>query len=72
LKAVKKCNLLICSEFEEHIGKGVFREISVAFAYEIPVFYIRGTPPELQLKQIIGVKIVDEQDPKVKYAKVIV
>ena len=67
LNAVKKSDLVVCSEFEGHIGKGVFREISIAFAFEIPVLCIKGTYPNFELKEVIGIKIVDKEDPRVKY-----
>lgn len=67
LNAVKKSDIVVCSEFKEHIGKGVFREISIAFAHEIPVLCIRGTYPNFELKEVIGIKVVNKEDPRVKY-----
>jgi hypothetical protein len=71
LNAVKKSDIVVCSEFEGHIGKGVFREISIAFAYEIPVLYIKGTYPNFELKEVIGIKVVNKKNPRVKYGIVI-
>ena len=67
LNAVKKSDIVVCSEHKGYIGKGVFREISIAFAHEIPVLCIRGTYPNFKLKEVIGIKVVNKEDPKVKY-----
>lgn len=72
LNAVKKSATVVCSEYEGYIGKGVFREISIAFAHEIPVLCIRGTYPNFKLKEVIGIKIVNKEDSKVKYGIVII
>jgi hypothetical protein len=55
LKMVRWSDLVVVSEYEGHIGMGVYCEIKEAF----------------ELYTVKGVKIVDKNDIKVKYAKVI-
>jgi len=72
LNVVKKSDILVCSEYKGYIGKGVFREISTAFAHEITILCIKGTYPNFELKEVIGIKVVNKEDPKVKYGIIII
>ena len=47
LKIVSKCNLVVVSEYNGFIGKGVLAEIARAFSNDIPVKVIRAVAETL-------------------------
>lgn len=67
LDAVKTSDLVICSEFEGYIGKGVFREVELALRNNIPVYCIRQNDGLFLLVKVISVKLINENDPYVRY-----
>lgn len=71
LELVSQCNTLVASEYEDHIGKGVFLEICQAFVSGIPVKVIRRVENKYELFEVTGIQVINENDWKVKYAKII-
>ena len=72
LKIVGKCNLVVVSEFDGYVGKGVFVEIARAFSNSIPVKVIRESASDFSLSKVNGIQIINEHDWKSKYAKLVV
>ena len=72
LKIVKKCSQVVVSEFEGYLGRGVFAEIAMAFAYNIKVSVIRKTGSQYSLYPVTGIQVINEHDWKIKYAQLIV
>ena len=72
LKIVGKCNMVVTSEFDGYVGKGVFAEIAQAFSNNIPVKVIRENGVDFSLSKVNGIKIINEHDWKSKYAQLIV
>lgn len=66
-EAVKKSDILITSEYKKHIGKGVFREISLALKNNIPSFVLREFSQGFKILKIKDVKIRDKTDSKIYY-----
>ncbi len=69
LDAVLASNLIICSEFEGYIGRGVFREVELALRNSIPVFCLRQVNGSFILREVISVKLINENDPYVRYGR---
>jgi hypothetical protein len=67
-----KCKTVVCSEYKRYIGKGVFEEISHADYHGIPNYVLRKQSKRYRLSIIKGVDIVDENDWKIKFAKIII
>jgi hypothetical protein len=67
-KLVKKCQMVVCIEYKGHIGKGVYTEIDTALTNQIPVLVIRKD----RLYHVSGIRVVNEDDWKKKYAKLII
>lgn len=72
LKIVSKCTLVVASEFEGYVGKGVFAEISIAFARAIRVQVLRKSEQGYSQYPVTGIQVINEHDWKSKYAKLIV
>jgi hypothetical protein len=70
-KAVKESDIVICSEYEKHIGKGVFDEIFTALLLEKKVFCIRKLGRGYKLLEVSRVEVVDKDDWSVYFGKVI-
>ena len=68
LQIVKWAEVVIASEYKEHIGGGVYTEVHRALICKIPVYCIRDS----NFYPVTDAKVVNRQDPKVKYAKLIV
>jgi hypothetical protein len=71
LDMVSQCSAVICSEYEKHIGRGVFSEVEHALKLGKRVLCIRGEPGEYILHPIQGIKIIDENDWRYFYGKII-
>ena len=69
LDAVKASDLVICSEFEGYIGKGVFREVELALINNIPVYCLRQEDGIFLLLEVISVKLINEDDSYVTYGR---
>ncbi len=67
LDVVITSDLIICSEFEGYIGKGVFREVEFALRNNIPVYCLRQDDGDFYLLEVISVKLINENDPYVRY-----
>jgi len=72
LKIVDKCNMVIVSELEGYVGKGVLCEIARAFSNGMHVKVIREKGGKLFLFDVAGFEIENESDWKYRYAKLIV
>lgn len=72
LRKVETCDIVVCSEYEKHIGKGVFEEVNLALKLAIEVFCLRRQKRTCKFifKTVTNVKIVDEQDWKYYYGKI--
>ncbi|MHA1344708.1 MAG: hypothetical protein ACTSQG_12020 [Promethearchaeota archaeon] len=69
LDAVKASDLIIYLEFEGFVGKGVFREVELALINNIPVYCLRQDNGKFILLEVISVKLINENDPYVKYGR---
>ena len=70
-EAVKNSDIVVASEYKKHIGKGVFDEIMTAINNNITVLCLRRKLFKYQLYKIANVEIVNDQDWKKKYGKII-
>ncbi|MCF8227004.1 MAG: hypothetical protein K9J30_14095 [Bacteroidales bacterium] len=68
---VAGCDLVVASEIDGFIGKGVFCEIARALSEDIKVLVLRRIGKEYSLEPVIGIVIENENDWKVKYGKII-
>ena len=71
LREVDSCAGVVCSEFEKHIGRGVYEEIQHALSKDKRVYRIYRRLGKLYLKKVRGVKVVNPRDWAVKYGKLI-
>lgn len=69
LNAVKSCDRVICSEYKNHIGKGVYEELLCAFFNDKKVDVLRKRNKSFTLKKVLDAKCVDCDDWRVRYAK---
>jgi hypothetical protein len=67
LKRVMHSERVVCSEYEGHIGRGVYEELTAALACEIPVFVLRRRWISrcFKLKKLRKLQIVNDRDWKV-------
>lgn len=72
LKIVGKCKLVVVSELDDYVGKGVFAEISRALSNDIRVKVLRNKDNVFFLTNVSGLEIINEHDWKSKYARLIV
>jgi len=70
LKIASWADKVICSEYKNHIGSGVFSEIELALKKNIPVYCLKKVKRKYKLLLVKGVYIIDIFDPKINYAKV--
>ena len=70
-KAVKNSDIVVVSEYRYHIGKGVYDEIKIAINSNILVLCLKRKLFKYRLQQVKSVKLVNEQDWKITYGKVI-
>jgi len=68
LKIVGKCSLVVVSEFNGCIGKGVLAEIARAFSDDTPVKVIRTVADTMSLSDVSGFEILNVHDWKIRYA----
>lgn len=71
LNRVQRSSQVICSEYQRHIGKGVFTEVSEALERGKKVFRLKKVKVGWMLEPVSAVKVVDEFDWKVCYGKLI-
>ena len=69
-EAVKKSNILVASEYKNHVGRGVYDEISIALSNNIPSFVLRKEY-NFKLLEIQALKLDDIYDWKVYYGIII-
>ena len=72
LEIVDRCYMVIASEIDDHVGKGVFSEIARAFSNNAYVGVIREKDNDFSLSEVIGIQIINDRDWKIKYAKLII
>jgi|ERR1035437_213229 hypothetical protein len=72
LHVVDCCNKIIASELNGFIGLGVFVEIARALSNNITAFVLRRSANGFVLLEVSGIEIVNKNDWKVKYGKIIV
>ncbi len=72
LNIVDGCLILVASEYNNHIGKGVYHEVARAISNQVQVFVIREKESVFSLKEVTGIKIKNRSDIAVKYGKLIV
>jgi hypothetical protein len=65
-------NDLIVSEFNGDIGFKVFTEISRAFSNNTNVFVLRKVDDKFYLLKVSGLKIINREDYKIHFGRVIV
>ncbi len=70
-KAVKNSDIVVVSEYRYHVGKGVYDEIKIAINSNILVLCLKRKLLKYRLQQVKSVKLVNEQDWKITYGKVI-
>lgn len=70
-KVVKNSDIVVVSEYKNHIGKGVYDEIKTAINSNILVLCLRKKLFKCRLQQVKGVELVNEQDWKITYGKII-
>ena len=58
LRIVAKCKNVVCSEYSEFIGKGVYLELKWALRHNIPCYVLR----DCILYHVIEVEIYNDQD----------
>lgn len=72
LHVVDCCTLLIASEVEGYIGKGVFCEISRGFGNGTIVNVLRKQDNKYSLNQVTGIEMFNQADWKNKFGKIII
>lgn len=72
LKIVAWSDLVIVSEYQSHIGRGVFDEVSLALKLNKSVYCLRKVKDTHKFYRITDLVVVDENDWSVKYGKVVV
>lgn len=70
LNMVRTCNIVVCSEYKEHVGYGVYREIAEAFKFNKDVFVLRKSFLGFKLIRVKRIIIFDPNDWKVYYGKI--
>ncbi len=68
LNVVKWAEVVITSEYKGYIGGGVYTEVHRALLSKIPVYCLRDG----KFFPVVDAKVANEQDPKVKYGKLVV
>ena len=66
---ISKCDAIVCSEFVDHVGRGVYGEINYALKHDIPVYCMRKYNGNYRLHKVVSIIINDEDDWSRKYAK---
>lgn len=72
LYIVDCCNSVIVSEFNGFVGFGVFVEIARALSNYTSVSVLRKRADEFYLLKVTGLEIINQNDLKNKYGKLIV
>ena len=72
LFVVDCCNIVIASEFNGYVGFGVFAEIARALSNCTSVSVLRKRADEFYLLKVTGIEIINQNDWKNKYGKLIV
>jgi hypothetical protein len=59
---IKKCAILVASEFDDYVSYGVLKECQFAFTKHIPVFVIRKSGDTYNLIPVSGVVLLRNGD----------
>lgn len=70
LRKVRECDIIVCSEFEKHVGRGVFEEVAEGLRKRKKVFVLKKGIFGFCLKKIKGLEVDDYTDWKVYYGRV--
>lgn len=71
LRAIETVEAVVCSEYKDHIGRGVFDEITFAMNKKMAVYCLREIEAmKRALIKVASAAIVDANDWAVRYAKV--
>jgi len=65
-QAVRESEMVICSEYQGHIGRGVYTEIEEAKRNDIPVVVIR----QGKFYPVKDIRIEDSSDWGIKYGRI--
>jgi len=66
-----KCNLIVATEYLEHIGMGVHMLLDFALAHGIPSYWLRFSNGKPKFEIIKGVEIVNAKQVSIFYSKII-
>lgn len=66
LKIVAKCKNVVCSEYSEFIGKGVYMELKWAMRHDILCYVLR----DHTLYHVVKLKIFNDQDWQTTFGKI--
>jgi hypothetical protein len=72
IEAVKNSKAVVCSEYNRHVGRGVYFEVFTAINDGKPVFCLRIKSKTPSFYKVLGIKVVDEDDWKMRYAKLVI
>ena len=72
LKIVAWSDLVVISEYQSHIGHGVFDEVSLALKLNKPVYCLRKAKDTFKFYRITDLVVVNDRDWGAKYGKVVV
>lgn len=70
-EAVKNSDIVVVSEYMNHIGKGMYEEIKIALKNNILVLCLKKRFCNYRLQQVKDVKVKNIDDWKVKYGKIV-
>lgn len=71
LRFVDLCFGVVVSEIDGHIGRGVFAETARALSNDANIYVLRSKNDEFYLSEVIGIEIVNQNDWKIKYGRLI-
>ena len=69
LKKVRACSIIVCSEYDDHIGRGVYEEVLAALNSKKKVYCIRYYSIRSVIHIVRSVKLVDPYDWTIRYGK---
>ena len=68
LQIVKWADVVVVSEYQGHVGGGVYSEVYRALLSKIPVFCLRDG----KFYPVVDAIVINDQDPKVRFAKLVI
>ena len=67
---IENCDKLVLSEYENHIGRGVYGQTLMALTLEKQVYVLRKIEDTYILFEVEKVVLVDQDDWSIRYGKV--